>query len=133
MGAEYINRPRLFCSGEDGTYIDCSKRGSEYIGLAKFDSYRLLADCEDHGRKNVAEVSYDTTVGTWLYSHLRKDKVEPNFVDVAMGVLIEQAEAISIEELEYCLLARNESENDFQVQMSKMKDKALGWQRKGRR
>lgn len=140
VNGETIVRPILKCSGDSGTYIDCSKRGNEYVGLAKFDSYRVLADCEDRGggiggsmRNTIAEVSYDTSCGTWIYSHLRKDKVEPNYVAVAMGVLIEQAESISIEELEYSLLAKTESENDFQRQLSNMKTKAINWQRNGRR
>ena len=134
-------RPRLYCSAssdsiQDRVYIDCSKRGKEYIGLEKFGTYRLLADYEDHlnsGRKCIAEVSYDTNVGTWVYSHLRKDKTEPNFIDVVMGVLVEQAEEISIEELEYTILAKNEAENDFQTQLKRMKWKCLQWQRNGRK
>ena len=121
-------QPNLYCSIENG-FVNCSKRGKQYIGLAKFDTYRLLADYEDHGKKTIAEVSYDTSVGSWVYSHLRKDKVDPNFIDVVMSVLVEQAESISIEELEYRLLARDESENDFQQQLGKMKKKALSWQR----
>ena len=135
-GDEAFRRPRLFCSGSDHMYIDCSKRGREYIGLEKFGTYRLLADYEDRQRAGngcIAEVSYNTSVGTWVYSHLRKDKVEPNFIDVVMGVLVEQAEEISIEELEYTLLAKNEAENDFQAQLRRMKTKCLEWQRNGRR
>ena len=138
-------RPRLYCSAsydsmQDRVYIDCSKRGKEYVGLEKFGTYRLLADYEDHlragsGHSNrcIAEVSYDVNVGTWVYSHLRKDKMEPNFIDVVMGVLVEQAEEISIEELEYTILAETDAENDFQVQLRRMKAKCLEWQRNGRR
>lgn len=126
---EEVTRPKLFCSGPDQTLIDCSQRGNEYVGLGKFDTFRLLADCEDHNGATIAEMSYDTHVGTWIYYHLRKDKTKPNFIQTAMGVLIEQSEAISIEELEYSLLARNESENDFQSQLKHMKKEALKWQR----
>ena len=123
-------RPHLKCSTESD-FVDCSVRSKEYIGLAKFDTFRLLADFEDHGKKKtIAEVSYDTSVGAWIYSHLRKDKVDPNFVDTVMSNLVEQAESISIEELEYRILARNESENDFQQQLAKMKKTALEFQRK---
>ena len=46
-----------------------------------------------------------------------------------MGVLTELADAISIEELEYSLLARNEDECDYNIQINKMKEKALAFQR----
>ena len=89
---EKVCRPRLKCSGNEGTYIDCSKRGKEYIGLSKFDTYRLLADVDDSDKRSIAEVSYDTVVGSWIYSHLRKDKVEPNFIDVVLLSLIHISE-----------------------------------------
>jgi len=47
------------------------------------------------------QVAYDTQVGLWSYSRLRVDKTEPNIIGTVMGVLTEQAEEISIEELEY--------------------------------
>ena len=127
---EVVVRPRLHCSAAEGTYIDCSKRGKDYLGLAKFDTYRLLADCEDHGARNIAEVSYDPTVGTWVYFHLRKDKIEPNFIDVVMSVFTEQAEAISAEELEYRVLAgENPKFDDFFPQLNKMMKKLIDFQR----
>jgi hypothetical protein len=92
------------CGGPDGTMIDCSKRGRDHVGIGVFDTYRLLADIQDSvggvGNK-IAEVVYDASIGLWGYLHLRKDKVEPNFIDTVIGVFMEQAEGISIEELQY--------------------------------
>jgi hypothetical protein len=42
----------------------------------------------------------------WEYVIVRKDKSEPNYVDTVMGVMMEQAEGICLEELEYSLLLR---------------------------
>ena len=44
-GVGEVTRPRLFCSAsdwrtQDTVYIDCSKRGKEYIGLETFGTYR---------------------------------------------------------------------------------------------
>ena len=75
--------PHLLCSGPEGVRIDCTKRGQEYVGLGYFDSMRLLADADDFersisrgnstSRRNViAEVAYDTRVGSWTYFHIRK-------------------------------------------------------------
>lgn len=107
-------RVKLLCGGPDGTQIDCSKRLGDHVGVGKFDSYRLLADIgDDHPKTpHIVEVMYDTTVGMWRYLHLRKDKKEPNYIDTVMGVMMEQAEAISAQEMEYRLLATSEGEAD---------------------
>lgn len=134
----------LSCSGPDGTLINCTKRGHVNVGLGQFDSYRLLADLEANraevmrtgGQRAaaaynpIAEVSYDASVGLWTYLHLRRDKVQPNFIDSVIGVFMEQAEAISVEELEYALNAATKgTENDFDRRMSKMKKTLIEWQR----
>jgi hypothetical protein len=53
----------------------------------------LLADIQDSpggvGNK-VAEVVYDASIGLWGYLHLRKDKIEPNYIDTVIGVFMEQ-------------------------------------------
>ena len=78
----------------------------------------------------IVEVAYDISIGMWSYLHLRKDKDKPNFIDSVMGVFMEQAESISIEELEYSLSASSHGlENDYEVQIEKMKAKLLVWQR----
>ena len=53
----------------------------------------------------MVEVAYDVNVGMWSYLHYRKDKKQPNYIDTVLGVFVEQAEAIGVEELEYCLNA----------------------------
>lgn len=102
--------------------------------LGEFDAYRLLADMESPELANrgppIVEVAYDIQIGMWAYLHLRKDKDKPNFIDSVMGVFMEQAESISIEELEYTLSAASYGlENDFEPQIQKMKTKLLDWQR----
>jgi hypothetical protein len=44
---------------------------------------------------------YDSRTAKWRYLHLRADKNTPNTLTVVLGVFAEQAENISIEELEY--------------------------------
>ena len=36
-----------------------------------------------------------------MTARLLKDKTEPNYIQTVLGVLVEQAEAVSVEELEY--------------------------------
>lgn len=105
--------------------------------VGEFDTYRLLADMESPELASrptqnppIVEVAYDIQIGMWSYLHLRKDKDKPNFIDSVMGVFMEQAESISIEELEYSLSASSHGlENDYEVQIEKMKAKLLAWQR----
>jgi hypothetical protein len=120
----------LLCGGPDGSQIDVAKRGTNRLSFHEFDAYRIIADLEDSNRLiNIAEVAYNPSHGVWVYFHLREDKTQPNYVNTVLGVLMEQAEAISIDELEYRLLARNESENDYTSQVDKMTAKLMEFQR----
>ena len=137
-----VNRPdngeqavvSLWAMGPDGVYIDCTANGS---CLATFDQYRLLADISEHpahrgagaGKPPVVEVVYDTNFGLWRYHMIRSDKKEPNAIHTVMGVLMELAESIPIEELEYCFGAP-ELLTDFPRQLTKMKKQLLDWQRR---
>ena len=119
---------RLFAGGPDGTEIDCMLANT--VALARYDTYRLRADMEEVGlRRPVVEVTYDTTVGTWRYHCLRTDKKEPNKIQTVIGVMLELAESIPIEELEYSFLSTGAS-SDFALQLEKMKGKLLEWKRK---
>lgn len=120
------DKPQLNAEGPDSIMIDCS--GSSVIG--KFDLMRLTADIQELGKARcVAEMMYDPSVGMWTYSHLRKDKTRANRIDTAISVLMEQAESVSVEELQYRLMARSEAEDDYLEQMRSMKARALEAQR----
>lgn len=128
----------LYCTGPDQVPINCTKRGDVNVGLGEFDTYRLLGDIEnspyDEKRKgassSIVEVAYDVHEGMWSYVQLRRDKASPNFIDTVLGVFMEQAEAINIEELEYALnAAAHGLENDYEVRLAKMKTQLLDWQR----
>ena len=122
----------LLTSGPDGTLIDITKRGvNSRIGFNIYDTYRLIADIEDSGNTtNIAEVAYNSIYGYWVYFHLRGDKQAPNYINTVIGVLMEQIEDISIIELEYRLIARNENENDYNHQLNKMLNTLIDFQRK---
>ena len=104
-------RVALFCTGPDSILIELTKRSSsDFTCFGRFDQYRLLADIFDGSlpqkQARIAEVVYDVGCGVWRYIKLRKDKEEPNYIDTVLGVMQEQAEDISLEELElYCMLA----------------------------
>jgi hypothetical protein len=98
--------------------IDFTRRGRDFVGMGVFDALRLRADAEEsRNRSPIAEVAYNANVGVWTYMHLRGDKTIPNFIDSVFSVFTEQAEEISIEELEYAVLARDASESDYAIQM----------------
>ena len=66
----------------------------------------------------------------WGYCQIRKDKNQPNYIDSVLGVFIEQAESIGVEELEFTLNAAAKSlESDFDSELLKMKKSLIAWQR----
>lgn len=97
----------LVCAGPDNTEINCSQRGDASVGLGVFDSYRLMAEVEDYllpgSPRAVVEVAYDAMAGMWTYLQHRPDKRQANYIDTVLGVFIEQAEAIGVDELEFML------------------------------
>ncbi len=101
------DRITLYASGPENTQIEISKSYNIFSVFEKFERYRFLADIHDGNltsRKPIVEVVYDTRSGYWRYLKLRKDKDEPNYIDTVIGVILEQSEDISIEELEAALL-----------------------------
>jgi len=119
---------RLFAAGPEATEIDCMLANT--VSLAQYDTYRLRADMEEAAlRRPIVEVTYDTVVGTWRYHHLRRDKKEPNKIQTVIGVMLELAEQIPIEELEYSFLSGGVT-SDFSTQVTKMKGQLLDWKRK---
>lgn len=124
----------------DGDFVECASQPHDastktYTNIPKYDCYRLKADVEEHAASthhavhSIAEVTYNPNVGSWNYHHLRHDKTIPNHMRTLMSVLTELADAISIEELEYTLIARTKEENDYPAQISRMKQKAVSFQR----
>jgi hypothetical protein len=88
----------LTCTGPDNSSINISKRGDYNVGLSEFDTARLLSEIEELGASKlhslIIEVIYDTTIGKWIYSKIRSDKKDPNYIDSVLGVFIEQAELL---------------------------------------
>jgi hypothetical protein len=124
----------LTCTGPDNSSINISKRGDYNVGLSEFDTARLLSEIEELGASKlhslIIEVIYDTTIGKWIYSKIRSDKKDPNYIDSVLGVFIEQAEAITIEELEYSIISSVKNfPQDYSIRLVKPKAQLLDWQR----
>ena len=134
----------LSCGGPDNTLIKCGSVGGPPadgsdgggVSMGAFDCLRLLSEIREHvsgGKVAIVEVAYDVSVGMWSYIHHRKDKTVPNYIDTVMGVFVEQAEAISVEELEFSLTAsehdRDSSQGDFQTLLAQQAKKLIETQR----
>jgi mRNA guanylyltransferase len=135
------NNVKLMCLGPEGVLVDCASRRDNLPNLGIFDNYRLIADFQDNLSSNfnfntnststnglsgrIAEVSYDVNLGIWNYMHLRKDKIESNYIVTVMAIFLEQAESISIEELEYRLLSLSEADNNFNIELDKLKHELI--------
>ena len=108
-----VGEIRLSCAGPDNTLIDCSRRAM----LGQFDIWRLIGDTRElmsiQQRPCIVECCYQSELGTWSYFHVREDKTQPNMIYTVMSVLMEQADSISIEELECTLAPIPGVDNDF--------------------
>lgn len=142
---QYIGEPRsitkdniiLWCDGPSNTKVNFTKRGETNVAMGKFDTFRLLAEYSEHRKcmsqngNIVVEVAYDTKVGMWTYLMIRPDKKVSNYIDSVIGVFTEQAEAISLEELEYSILASTQDmEQDFESLMDTVRNEIIIQQRK---
>ena len=146
----------LMAGGPDNVLVQCTQKNLSTISLlniSNFDTYRMRADVEEFvirselesgdgvssssdnfrnskgNRRVVVEMTYLPNVGNWMYHCIRGDKLIPNSINTVMSVLMELADGVTVEELEYTLLARTSDEKDYLTQCNKMKDKALSFQR----
>jgi mRNA guanylyltransferase len=120
----------LTCVGPQGEPIECSRRTL----FETFDMLRLLGDIRDSGSSGpstnaatarIVEVTYNPQVGKWRYLHIRPDKAQANAIFIVMSVLMEQAEGISLEELEYTLLATSSGDLDYNEQLQRLSQQLL--------
>jgi hypothetical protein len=120
----------LTCVGPQGEPIECSRRTL----FETFDMLRLLGDIRDSGSSGpstnaatprIVEVTYNPQVGKWRYLHIRPDKAQANAIFIVMSVLMEQAEGISLEELEYTLLATSSGDLDYNEQVQRLSQQLL--------
>merc|ERR1712176_1378110 len=87
---------RVGCLGEEGTTGDMTR----YIRLPTSELRRLEADRNEVGGK-ICEVGFDPETGEWYYLTMRGDKIAPNHISTVLGTLLELAESLTTEELQY--------------------------------
>jgi mRNA capping enzyme, C-terminal domain len=76
----------------------------------------------------IAEVALDEGSGLWVYMGLRPDKDRPNFITTVMSTLVELAEGISQEELQYRMGVTDPAEDEWSKHFGKMQKQLVGWQ-----
>jgi mRNA guanylyltransferase len=94
----------------DQTLLDFTK----HIHMDVFDRTRLLGDMLGLNKMNViAELAFQQDTGNWVYMQLRPDKDTPNFIHTVIATIMEMAEGVSKEELEYRMLCENSNEDEW--------------------
>lgn len=70
------------------------------------DTARLTADLSTITNRHdtICEVGMDPSTGEWFYKGIRPDKDRPNALRTVLSTLIELAENVSVEELEWRML-----------------------------
>ncbi|EKX46661.1 hypothetical protein GUITHDRAFT_107444 [Guillardia theta CCMP2712] len=99
-----------------------SLMGSCWAG--KEEKYRLLGDL-GHQSSLITEWEYCADQGAWIYKMPRPDKKKPNFSRTVLATIMEIAEGMDIEELEYRLTFRNPEEDDWTYQIDKKRKEIL--------
>jgi hypothetical protein len=97
------------------------------VKLTEPDLMRLRADMHAMGG-NIAEVALDPVTGMWVYMNLRPDKNKPNFISTVMTTLLELAEGITEQELQFRMMAQDPSQDDWSRHFAKMQKAAVKWQ-----
>lgn len=112
------------CQGQ-GQQLDLSK----HITLEHADLMRLRADMAAVPTCRIAELGFSPETGYWTYKKLRTDKDSPNFFTTVCTTMLELAEAIDEEELQYRMMVDHPAKDDWVKQSSAMMKAALAWKR----
>jgi hypothetical protein len=108
-----------------GGGLDLSKQ----VRLEEPDLMRLRADMAAY-RCRIAELGFSPETGFWTYKMLRTDKSGPNFFTTVCSTMLELAEGISEEELQYRMMVDHPAKDDWARQLAAMRKAAVDWRRK---
>ena len=115
---------RVGVMGEDGTRVDMTR----HIQLPVQERLRLEADrCSDGS--TIAELGFDPTTGEWYYHTMRPDKTAPNHISTVLGTLLELAESLCTQELQFRLCVPPGVTDTWSKQTRKMQQQLLQHQR----
>lgn len=122
FGVTRLQQGLGFECGIQGKGLDLSK----IITLEKPDLMRLRADMSAAGCR-IAELGVSPETGFWTYKKLRPDKDKPNFYTTVFNTMLELAEAVDEEELQYRVTADHPAKDDWIKQRGAMMKAALLW------
>jgi len=116
---------RLACSGMDGTMVEMTR----YIKLPNSERRRLEADRAESTGK-IVEVGFDPEMGEWYYLTMRDDKIAPNHISTVLGTLLELAESLTCDELQYRMSVQPGKRDTYRKHIRGMHKQLLSIQRK---
>jgi mRNA guanylyltransferase len=96
---------KFFAGGDSGDDIDFTRS----VSMEEDEREKLTQALRQNARgavvtKGVAELGLEPTTGMWQYKLLRPDKKQGNHYTVVVDTLMQLAQDISQEELQYCML-----------------------------
>ncbi|KAJ1481962.1 hypothetical protein T484DRAFT_2691649 [Baffinella frigidus] len=103
---------------------------TEHIVLSPQEKYRLLGDL---GQQNmiITEWEYSPSEGAWVYKMPRPDKKKSNFARTVLSTMMELAEAMDVEEVEYRLSFSNPEEDNWEVANKAKRTEMVAARRRG--
>lgn len=104
---------------------------TEHVVLGDHERLRLLGDLGPDNKSLITEWEYSPEVGAWKYKMPRPDKKRSNFARTVLSTIMEIAEAMEIEELQYRLTFKSPEDDDWEEVMKKKRAEVLA-QRRGK-
>lgn len=98
------------------------------VKLEPLDIMRMRADM-NAARCRIAELGFSIEAGYWTYKMLRPDKTDPNYFTTVCTTMLELAEGIEEEELQYRMMVAHPAQDDWAQQVGKMRKAAVVWRR----
>jgi hypothetical protein len=110
----------FFAGGNQGDDVDFTKS----VAMDDSEREKLTKALRSNSRgavapRGVAELGLEPTTGMWIYKLLRPDKKQGNHYTVVVDTLMQLAQDISQEELQYCMLKGDGSNWRKKIQEAK--------------
>jgi len=113
---------RVVCGAGAAGSLDLTRQ----IRLEPLDLMRLRADMSAaHCR--IAELGFSVETGFWTYKMLRPDKTDPNYFTTVCTTMLELAEGMEEEEIQYRMMVGEAADDDWGGQVGRMRRAAVGW------
>mmetsp|Transcript_33805 Transcript_33805/g.69815 ORF Transcript_33805/g.69815 Transcript_33805/m.69815 type:complete len:681 (-) Transcript_33805:485-2527(-) len=105
---------------------------TEHVVLDEHDRLRLVGDIGAENKPLITEWEFCPEMGVWRYKMPRPDKKRSNFARTVLSTIMEIAEAMEVEELQYRLTFKRAEDDDWDEVMQRKRAEVLQQRRQRR-